>query len=311
MTSAALKFSQRVQGPVFPILALFNENGKLDMQGIADYVEFLISQGVKNVMCTVGTSRYDVLTIEEMMQVNQIVVEAAAKRAVTIVTTPSYGPTSSSIQFAQHAEKIGADAIIGVYPDRYYGDETIVDFFKAITASTDIGVMIHEMPIRAGRSTEAPSAHYSPALLEKIFSLEGMVGLKEESGDVQLIEYINTTYSNKVAVIGGRGGMNAYKSATQFGQQSYLVGIGNFLPKLELDFVKHIKHGELKAAENIINNIEKPFFDVTVKFGWHIALKAAMSIKGLCQPYERSPMRGLTAAENDALLSLMQKLQLV
>lgn len=310
MTSSAFEFSQRVKGPVFPILTLFNKDGTLDEAGIADYVEFLISQGAKNIMCTVGTSRYDVLTTEEMMQVNQIVVEAVAKRAVAIVTTPSNGPTSLSIQFAKHAAKIGADAIIGVYPDRYYGDETIVDFFKDITASSDIGVMIHEMPIRAGRSTEAPSAHYSPLLLEKIFSISGMVGLKEESGDQALIEHINTVYSDKVAVIGGRGGMNAYKSATQFGQQSYLVGIGNFLPKLELDFAKHIENGELESAENIISNIEKPFFDVTVKLGWHIALKAAMSIKGLCQPYERSPMRGLTSNEHNELLLLMQKLKL-
>lgn len=310
MTSSALEFSQRIQGPVFPVLALFNENDSLDEQGIADYVEFLISQNVKNIMCTVGTSRYDVLTTDEMMRVNQIVVEATAKRAATIVTTPSYGPTSLAIKFAQHAAKIGADAIIGVYPDRYYGDETIVDFFKAITASSDIGVMVHEMPIRAGRSTEAPAAHYSPKLLESIFNIDGMVGLKEESGDPQLIEYINKTYSRKVAVVGGRGGMNAYKSATQFGQQSYLVGIGNFLPKLELDFADHIAKGELDLAEKTINHIEKPFFDVTVKFGWHIALKAAMNIKGLCQPYERAPMRSLTSAENAELLSLMQKLEL-
>ena len=311
MTSSAFQFSQRVQGPVFPILTLFNNDGALDEVGMADYVEFLISQGVKNVMCTVGTSRFDVLTTDEMMRVNQIVVEAAAKRVVTIVTTPSYGPTSSAIQFAQHAAKIGADAIIGVYPDRYYGDDSIVDFFKAITASSDIGVMIHEMPIRAGRSTEAPSAHYSSALLEKILSIDNMVGLKEESGDIKLIEHINLTYSEKVAVIGGRGGMNAYKSATQFGQKSYLVGIGNFLPKLEIDFANHIKNGELDAADNIINNIEKPFFDVTVKLGWHIALKAAMSIKGLCQPYERSPIRGLTSIEHAELLLLMQNLKLV
>lgn len=311
MTSLAAQFSQRVQGPVFPILTLFNKDGTVDETGIADYVEFLISQGVKNVMCTVGTSRYDVLTTDEMMRVNQIVVEATAKRAVTMVTTPSCGPTSSAIQFAKHAAKIGADAIIGLYPDRYYGDDTIVDFFKAITASADIGVMVHEMPIRAGRSTEAPSAQYSPTLLEKIFNIDNMVGLKEESGDAKLIEYINSTYSDKVAVIGGRGGMNAYKQATSFGQKSYLVGIGNFDPKLEINFADHVKNVELTAADDIINNIEKPFFDVTVKLGWHISLKAAMNIKGLCQPYERHPMRGLTAVEQAALLALMKKLNLV
>lgn len=310
-SSMAARFSERVQGPVFPILTLFNADGSIDEQGIANYVEFLISQGAKNLMCTVGTSRYDVMTAKEMLRVNELVVKAAAGRAVVMVTTPSYGPTSQAIHFAQHAQQIGADAIIAVYPDRYYGDDHVFGFFEEVAASVNIGVMIHEMPIRAGRSTEGPAAQYSVALLARIFSIPNLVGLKEESGNAELIEHINTTYSNKAAVIGGRGGMNAYRLARTYGQRAYLVGIGNFDPKLELDFQQKLVDGQADKAEEITSNIEHPFFALAVKLGWHISLRAAMHLKGLCQPYERKPMRALDDTELESLKVLMQELELL
>lgn len=308
--SMAEQFSQRVLGPVFPILTLFDSEGRIDEKGLGDYVEFLISQGARNLMCTVGTSRYDVLTAEEMMRVNQLVVEAAAKRAITMVTTPSYGPTSQAVQFARHAERIGADAIIAVYPDRYYGDHTVFEYFQDIAASCNIGVMIHEMPIRAGRSTEAPAAQYSTALLERIFGLPNMVGLKEESGNVELIQHINAQYSHRAAVIGGRGGMGGFRQAQQHGQRSYLVGVGNFTPALELDFFEQVMAGNDAKADEVLRTIEQPFFELAVRLGWHITLKEAMYIKGLCQPYERKPMRRLNESERKQLGELMQKLGL-
>ncbi len=309
--SKAADFSRRVQGPVFPILTLFNVDGSIDETGIAAYVEFLIAQGAKNLMCTVGTSRYDVMTPDEMLRVNELVVKAAAGRAIVMVTTPSYGPTSQAIQFARHAEKIGADAIIAVYPDRYYGDDHVFDFFKEVADSVNIGVMIHEMPIRAGRSTEAPAAQYTQSLLARILSIGNVVGLKEESGSNELIEHINSTYSTHTAVIGGRGGMTGHFQARAHGQRAYLVGIGNFDPRLELDFYQALEDGKTAQAESVINNIEKPFFALTVKLGWHISLRAGMYLKGLCQPYERKPMRGLDDKELASLRTLMTELGLL
>ena len=307
-SSKAEQFSKHIQGPVFPILTLFNEDGSIDEAGMINYVDFLIGQGAKNLMCTVGTSRYDVMTADEMLQANEIVVKAAAKRAVVIVTTPSTGPTSQAITFARHAEGIGADAILAVYPDRYYGDDSVVEFFEMVSSSCNIGVLIHEMPIRAGRSTEAPAAQYSPVLLKRIFSLTNIVGLKEESGDADLIRHINSEYSRKAAVIGGRGGMGGFLQAAPFGQTTYLVGIGNFLPQLELDFYQKVVTGRQSEAEAIVFNSEKPFFALAVKLGWHVSLRAAMYLLGLCQPYERKPMNHLSLDEQAALKMVMVQL---
>ncbi len=300
--------SNRIRGTVVPVLAMFEQSGALDETAIADYVEFLTDSGVGTLMCTVGTSRYDVLTAEEMLRVNRIVSEAAKGVASVIVTTSGFGPTTQAIEFAKAAAKDGADAIVAVYPDRYYGDEPIFGFFEDICSAAEVGVMIHEMPIRAGRAFEAPSVHYSPKLVERILALPHAAGLKEESAEPELIKRLNQKFAAKAAVVGGRGGMAAHLAARQYGQVAYLASIGNIAPAIELEFVRLLEAGQTQQAAQIIAEFEKPFFDAAVDLGWHVALREAMSMAGRCPPFERRPMMRLTAAERRKLESITARI---
>jgi dihydrodipicolinate synthase/N-acetylneuraminate lyase len=307
-TSLKPRFCDGVIGTVVPVLAMFKESGSLDEQAIADYVEFLIDSGVDTLMCTVGTSRYDVLTAPEMMLVNRIVAQTANGRATVIVTTPSTGPTDQAVDFAKAASRDGAEAIIAVYPDRYYGDEPIARFFQEVGQSADIGVMIHEMPVRAGRAFEAPSVQYSTPLVERILGFPKMVGLKEESGDPEVIRQLNEAFANRYAVIGGRGGMAAHLDARRHGQAAYLAGIGNFAPAVELKFARLAAAGRNEDALEIIESYEKPFFDIAVNLGWHPALREAMAMADLCPPFERQPMMRLVPEDRRKLEAITEKI---
>lgn len=310
MVKSGLKsgFSDRVIGTVVPVLAMFKESGSLDEKAISSYVEFLIGCGVQTLMCTVGTSRYDVLSVPEMMLVNKVVTQTAKGRATVIVTTPSIGPTDQAVDFARAASRDGADAIIAVYPDRYYGDEPIARFFQEVCHATDVGVMIHEMPIRAGRAFEAPSVQYSRALVERILGYPNLVGLKEESGNPEVIEQLNKAFANRYAIIGGRGGMAAHLDARQHGQVSYLAGIGNFAPAVELKFARLVAAGRSDEARAIVEDYEKPFFDIAVNLGWHPALREAMAMADLCPPFERQPMMRLAPDERRKLEAITTKI---
>ncbi|UCH49811.1 MAG: dihydrodipicolinate synthase family protein [Betaproteobacteria bacterium] len=307
---AGIEFSNAVRGVVVPILAMFDSSGSLDEPAIAEYVEFLINSGVSTLMCTVGTSRYDVLTVPEMLRVNEIVTKAADGRATVIVTTPSTGPTTQAIEFAEAASKSGADAIIAVYPDRYYGDEPIARFFEDVCRATDTGVMIHEMPIRAGRAFEAPSVQYSTRLVERFLRCANAVGLKEESADPETIKQMNRHFADHCAVVGGRGGMAAHLAAREHGQVAYLASIGNFAPTVELQFSKLVAAGNCDEAQAIITQYEKPFFDIAVNLGWHLALREAMAMAGLCPPFERQPMLRLTSEDRRKLEAVTEKITL-
>lgn len=284
------KFLKNVKGPVFPIPTPFTEDSDVDYQAIETYVQFLLEKKARILMVTVGTSRFDVLTIEEMKKVNETVVKATQGNAVTMVTTPTNGPTSQAVDFARHAEDIGADGILAVYPERYYADEDVFHFFEDIASACSIGVLIHLMPMRPGRSEVGANVHYSPSLVERIFAIDNVVGVKEESHNGELAYKYNRLLGNQIVVIGGAGGMCAYLTAYQWGQPAYLVGIGSFMPETELAFYAALEKGDYETARCIVFEKEEPFFEAAVKAGWHLALKEALECKGLMSAWERRPI---------------------
>jgi 4-hydroxy-tetrahydrodipicolinate synthase len=181
------KFLKHVKGPVFPIPTPFTEDGHVDYEGIEKYVKFLVGKEVRTLMVTVGTSRFDVLTVEEMKLVNKTVVKAADGKALTIVTTPTKGPTTQAIDFVQHAESVGADGFLAVFPERYYSDDGVYEYFEEIAESCSIGVLIHLMSLTPGRAGIGAKVHYSPELVGRIAAIKNMVGIKEESHDPGLV----------------------------------------------------------------------------------------------------------------------------
>ena len=301
----------KMKGPVFPIPTPFTDDFNVDYASIKSYVEFLINAGAATLMVTVGTSRFSLLTIEEIVAVNAAVVKAAAGRAVTIAANPIVGPTTLSVEVAKEAEKAGADLFLAIYPERYYTDEAICGFYSDLAEAVDIGILIHEMHMRTGIGGPVPYPNYSIPLINKLLNIENVLGMKEECNDLEYSAGIYREFSGSSIIIGGSGGMGNFMNAYQHGAISYLVGIGNFLPELEIEFYSALTGGDLDRAEEIVSTIEAPFFDAAVPLGWHLALKEAMEIKGLIGAYERPPMLRIDEAGRAKLKEALVKSKLL
>lgn len=257
-------------------------------------------------MVTVGTSRFDVLTVEEMLEVNRVVAQSVGDKGIAIVTTPTTGPTFQAKGFCERAAADGADGVLLVFPDRYYSDEQVLQYFEDVAASSSLGILVHLAPITAGRAGLGPKVQYSPDLLRKIFAIDNVVGIKEESLDPGLSYQYNRLFTDQGVVIGGAGGMRDFLTKHQWGQPSYLVGIGNFVPALEIKFHQAVIQRDYAAAKSIIFEYEEPFFQVAVKAGWHIALKEAMAFMELVGRWERAPLPQLSEQEKGNIIELLK-----
>jgi len=295
----------KITGPVVPLPTPFKENQDVDYDALSSYVSFLCDKGIKTVMTTVGTSRFHLLSMDEVKSVNEVVVKAAEKDTVTIVANPSHGSLKDSLSLARHAEKIGADIFLAHFPDRYYGENEVYNFFEAIAKNVDIDILIHETPIKNGLG--GGYQHYSIELLTRLFKIRNIIGLKEEALDLNHSENILKTFSDKAVIIGAGGGMSRYVRDYWLGARTYLSGIANFYPELELEFYNAMEDENYKKAYNIVHNTEKPFFEITVPMGWHRCLKESLSICGLLPPYERSPMSRISNKNIEILKDVMQK----
>ncbi len=294
----------KVTGPVVPLPVPFKIDQEIDYEALSTYVTFLRERGIKTVMTTVGTSRFNLLSVDEIKKVNETVVDAAKGEIVTIVANPAHGALSDAISYAKHAEEIGADVFLAYFPDRHYGDDSVFNFFETIANIVNINIIIHEMPLKNGLG--GGQVHYSVDLLARLFKIKNVIGLKEESLDPAHSEKIVKMFSGSSVIIGAGGGMSRYLRDYWLGARTYLAGIANFYPELELEFYTAMQNEDYKKAYKIVHNIEKPFFEATVPIGWHVCLKEALNICGLAPSYERLPMTQINEQQAKSLKAVMK-----
>ncbi|HEX9879001.1 MAG TPA: dihydrodipicolinate synthase family protein [Candidatus Binatia bacterium] len=298
----------RLCGPIYPIPVAFKEDFSLDCDGVARYVEFLNSHNVRSVMVTAGTSRLNLLTEDEVRRLNEVVVEANGGRAVSIAANPMTGGVGKAVEFAKHAEAIGADAILLYYPERYYNDGRVFDYFRQVASSVKIGVLLHGIPMRNAHAGEAPTKQYSVSLCERLAALDNMVGMKEESGDEGHRYKLATHLRGKMSLIVAGASMRMFLGCVLLGVESYLVGVGSFKPEIEEQFYQAVRDGRYARALGFVTEFEEPFFDVAFPMGWHIAMKGAMELLGLMSSVERPPLGPPDAEQRKALADVMTRL---
>lgn len=300
----------RIRGPVFPIPVPFTSDEAVDYNALRSYAQFLVSHGAPVLMVTVGTSRFNLLTREEMLAVNEVVADAVAGRAVVVAAGPGphAGSTRENIFFARHAREAGADAILIVYPERWYGDDDVVSFFKEVAGSTDLGVMIHAVSMRDGFGGVDAKRMLDADLLERIAASPNVVGVKEENGSRAVYEAIFDRLNDRLPIIGAGGAMRRFMGDARRGAYTYLEGIGSFRPDLAVSFYEAVMAGDYARAEAITARYEDPYFSEAVRYGWHRSLKETLHLLEIMPPFERAPLRRLAPAERRALGELVEKI---
>jgi len=300
---------ERIRGPEFPVVIPFTEDQDVDLSSLYSYIDFLVSNKAPVILLTVGTSRFNLLTSDEIKQVNEVVVEAIRGRAISIVAGPgpTRGSTRENIQFAQHAVSIGADAILILYPERWYGDEHVVQFFYDITQSVDIGIMIHALPMRDGFGGVTSLKYIKTDVIYRLIEQKNIIGIKEESGNRKIFEEILNKFHNTLPIIGAGGAMRRFLHDYTLGARSYLVGIGSFKPELAIKFYNAVISDNVTRAENIAEKYEDPYFDFAVSLGWHRALKETLYLLNIMPPFERLPFNRINEIEREKLREVLIK----
>jgi len=301
-----MSYNSLIQGPVIPVPTFFNNDDSVDYSGLTEYARFLSESGISTIMTTVGTSRYNLLSWDEIKLNNEALVKGCGPNTKSIVANPTTGSVQVAIEFGKHAEKIGADFYLVYFPERHYGEDNTYEYFKLLNDALNIKILIHEMPMRNGFGGEAQQ--YSVELLERLFELENIVGVKEEALDAEYSNMLVEKFASEYVIIGAGGGMSRYLYRDfDRGAKAFLGGIGNFYPELELEFFQAITSGNQERAKQIVEDIELKYFVKVVPLGWHPSLKIALGLKGLGNMHERRPMKRFTEGEIEEMRVILKE----
>lgn len=168
----------------------FNENLEIDYDVLAQLVEHLIESGTETIVVSGTTGESPTLSDEEKLALFTEVVRLANGKVKVIAGTGSNN-TSKTVHFTKEAEKTGVDGFMLVTP--YYNkpsQEGLYNHFRTIADSTELPIMIYNIPSRAGINVKADT-------IIKLSKIDNIFAVKEASGDiVQVSEIIKYTDNN-------------------------------------------------------------------------------------------------------------------
>ncbi|MBB5274153.1 4-hydroxy-tetrahydrodipicolinate synthase [Rhizobium rosettiformans] len=169
------------QGSIPALVTPFTDEGAVDEQAFAAHVEWQISEGSSGLVPVGTTGESPTLSHDEHKRVVELCVEVAAKR-VPVIAGAGSNNTVEAIELAQHAEAVGADALLVVTP--YYNKPTqkgLIAHYKAIAEAVSLPIIIYNIP---GRSVIDMSPETMGALAK---AHKNIVGVKDATGKIERV----------------------------------------------------------------------------------------------------------------------------
>ena len=170
-----------LRGSYPPLITPFKEDGAVDYDAYAAFVDFQIREGTHGIVVNGTTSEPSTLTVEERNKLVDVGIEAAAGRVPVVAATGSQSH-AETVRLTEHAAKAGADAVMIVTP--YYikpPQRGIVAYFEDLGQRVDCPVLMYHIP---GRTAVAVSLDTLKAISE---ALPNFVGMKHAVTDLDLV----------------------------------------------------------------------------------------------------------------------------
>ncbi len=128
----------------------FDADGALDLDGVAALATHLVDTGNDGLVVNGTTGECPTTTDAEQDVVLRAVLDAVGDRA-HVLSGVGTNDTAHTVQLAREAEKAGAHGLLVVTP--YYSkppQEGLFHHFRVVADSTDLPVMLYDIPGRSG-----------------------------------------------------------------------------------------------------------------------------------------------------------------
>lgn len=153
----------------------FDENGALDVDGAVKLAKWLVEQGNEGLVVAGTTGESPTLTIDEKLTLFEAVASAVT---VPIIAGTTGSNTIHDVGLTDEAGKLGISGVLAVCP--YYNRPSqagIEAHFRAIAATTDLPVVLYDIPVRTGRKIS------SDVIARLATDVPNVVALKDAAGN--------------------------------------------------------------------------------------------------------------------------------
>ena len=263
------------------LITPFTNTGEVDYTALRRLLDYHLSNGVDFFCILATTGETPCLSEYEKQKIKETIVEKVNGR-VPLLMGCGGNNTLSVVNQLKTGDFKGIDGVLSVCP--YYNkpsQEGLYQHFRTISESTDMPVVLYNVPGRVGVNMTAETT------LRLANDCENIVAIKEASGNFTQIDDIIKNKPSNFDVISGDDGITF--PLITLGAVGVISVIGNALPKEFSRMVRLSLQGDYDAARHIHHKFTE-LFKLLFVDGNPAGVKAMLNSMGLIENVLRLPL---------------------
>lgn len=274
----------------------FNGDGSLNMAEWERLIDVYIDAGVHGLVLGAGTGQHPYLTEAEANRLYETGLRRVDGRCNVICQTSALN-MDEVIRRAQHAEGIGADAlmILPPYLEGPSDDDGLFEFYRHINDHVGIDIVGYNIPQATGLAV-------SPDLLARLTTLPHYNYIKDSGGDLCVHQqYLQTGCK----VLNGADTTTVY--AMMAGAVGTVWGGANYMPHEAVALYNHVQAGDHAAALALWQRMLPSLLHIwTHQYVQNVL--AAAHHRGFGTGHVRAPLRPISQDQRDAMIRTLAPL---
>jgi 4-hydroxy-2-oxoglutarate aldolase len=294
--------TRMLNGIFAPVITPFKGDGELDRSGFEHNVKAHMSAGLRGVVVTGSTGEAPLLDERERESVMEWARQHVPSDRVLIAGIGSES-TRTTLRLADRAGERGVDAVLVVAPHYFASamtDDALRAHYLRIADESPVPVVLYNIPKYMHFKLSQP-------LVQELARHENVVGIKDSSGDRELMETYLTAQGDSFTTLTGSGQL--WKTALQMGARGGILAVSLFAPGLTTAVAEAVARKDTATADALQDRLT-PLAKVIVGEMGVAGVKAAVDAVGLRGGAPRSPLMPLGRAELDRVRQLLRDAEL-
>ena len=259
----------------------FKEDESVDYEAIIRLVDYQLQNGTDFLVILATTAETPTLSSEEKIKIQKLIVERVNGQ-IPIVLGCGGNNTRAVIETLKNDDFTGIDAILSVV--LYYNkpsQEGIYQHYKAIANSTDLPIILYNVPGRTGVNMTAETT------LRLARDFKNIVGVKEASGNITQMDDIIKNKPADFNVLSGDDGITF--PLITLGAVGVISVIGNAFPREFSRMTRLALAGDYANALSIHHKFTE-LFDLLFVDGNPAGVKSMLNAMGMIENKLRLPL---------------------
>lgn len=263
-------------GIIPPVPTAIGADGQFVPNDMGVLIDHLVESEVNGLLFLGTIGEFSAMSLEQRKQVAEFCIQHTNKRKPVMVGVAAHS-IAETIELAQHAEGVGADAVIIVNPSYVkYSDEGLYCYYRSVAESIQAPVFLYNFP----KLTAQP---LSVALVERLANdVENIIGIKDTVDEIvstrnyvmkvkakhpnfRILSGFDEHLANNLLI----GGDGAIPSSSNFAPS---LTCGVYQAFQEGDWDSFVNQHRRVSALSEMYQIQAPFFPV---------VKAAINLAGI------------------------------